>query len=72
MSKVIMTLHLPKPKVRKKMAKAVQYHKDKSKYRRKTKHKGPWAETHGPFLFFQKLNRNAAFARKGNLPLQSL
>nr|DAV75461.1 MAG TPA: hypothetical protein [Caudoviricetes sp.] len=72
MGKIVMTLHLPEPKVRKQSAKAVQYHKDKSKYCRKAKHKGPWAETHGPFLFLQKLNRDAAFARKGNLALQPL
>jgi hypothetical protein len=41
MGKVIMTLALPEPKVRKKTAKAVQYHKDRSKYDRKVKHKGP-------------------------------
>ncbi len=72
MAKIIMTLHLPEPKVRKKWAKAVRYHRDKSKYCRKEKHKGPWLESHGPFLFLQKLNRNAAFARKGNLLLYAL
>lgn len=41
MSKIIMTLHIPEPKVRKKAVKAVQKHKDKSKYNRKTKHKAP-------------------------------
>jgi len=66
MGKIVMTLRLPEPKVRKKSAKAVQFHKDKSKYCRKAKHKGPWAESQGPFLFLQKLNRNAAFARKGD------
>ena len=66
MGKIVMTLHLPEPKVRKQSAKAVQYHKDKSKYSRKAKHKGPWAETPGPFLFLQKLNRDAALACKGD------
>jgi hypothetical protein len=46
MGKIVMTLRLPDPKVRKKTAKAVQYHKDKSKYCRKAKHKGPgWNPT---------------------------
>jgi hypothetical protein len=67
MSKVIMTLHLPDPKVRKKTAKAVQSFKDKSKYCRKAKHKGPWAETHGPFLFLQIAHGNAMLFGKGNL-----
>lgn len=40
MSKIIMRLHLPGPKVRKATAKAEQKHKDKSKYTRKVKHKG--------------------------------
>lgn len=43
MSKIIMSLHLPEPKVRKATAKAEQKHKDKRKYTRKVKHnKGPW------------------------------
>lgn len=41
MSKILMRLHLPEPKVRKATAKAEQKHKDKSKYTRKVKHKGP-------------------------------
>ena len=58
MSKIIMTLHLPEPKVRRKTAKAVQSHKDRSKYTRKVKHKGPWAESHGPLSFLQPAHRN--------------
>ena len=42
MGKIVITLRLPDPKVRKKTAKAGQYHRDKSKYFRKVKHKGPW------------------------------
>jgi hypothetical protein len=55
MGKIAMTLCLPEPKARKKTAKAVQYHKDKTRYCRKAKHKGLWAESHGPFLFLKKL-----------------
>ena len=39
MSKIIMLLHLPEPKIRKRAIKAVQKHKDKTKYTRKCKHK---------------------------------
>jgi len=39
MSKIIMCLHLPEPKIRKRAVKAVQKHKDKTKYTRKYKHK---------------------------------
>ncbi len=39
MGKIIMQLHLPEPKVRKCTVRAVQKHKDKSKYTRKRKHK---------------------------------
>ena len=39
MSKIIMQLHLPEPKVRKRAVRAVQKHRDKSKYTRKRKHK---------------------------------
>jgi hypothetical protein len=39
MSKIIMRLCLPEPKVRKRTAKAVQKHKDKTKYTRKCKHR---------------------------------
>ena len=67
MGKIVMTLHLPEPKVRKKSAKAVQYHKDKATYCRKAKHKGPWVEFHGPFLFLKKPDWNAAFARRFDL-----
>jgi hypothetical protein len=49
-SKTIITLILPPPKVRRKTAKAVQYHKDKSRYCRKAKHKGPLIDSGGPFL----------------------
>jgi len=59
MGKIVMTLHLPEPKVRKKTAKAGQYHKDKAKYCRKAKHKGPWGESHGPFLFLRKRERSS-------------
>lgn len=41
MAKIIMTLVIPDPKVRKPQAKAVQKHKDKTKYTRKVKHKAP-------------------------------
>jgi hypothetical protein len=71
MSKIIMTLHLPEPKVRRKTAKAVQYHKDNSKYCCKAKHKGPWAESHGPSSFLQPTHRNVAFMGKGNFPLNA-
>jgi hypothetical protein len=71
MGKIVMTLHLPEPKVRRKTAKAVQYHKDKSKYCRKAKHKGPGAESHGPLSFLQPAHRNAAFAGKGNFLLNA-
>jgi hypothetical protein len=50
MGKTVMTLLLPEARVRKKTAKAVQYHKDKSKYCRKAKHKGSWADSQGPFV----------------------
>ena len=39
MSKVIMRLCLPEPKVRKRTGRVVQKHKDKTKYTRKCKHK---------------------------------
>jgi len=39
MGKIIMLLHLPEPKIRKRAVKAVQKHKDKTKYTRKHKHK---------------------------------
>ena len=39
MSKIIIRLHLPEPKVRKRAVKAVQKHGDKTKYTRKCKHK---------------------------------
>jgi hypothetical protein len=39
MSKIIMRLHLPAPKVRKRAVRAAQKHKDKTKYTRKCKHK---------------------------------
>jgi hypothetical protein len=45
MGKIVMTISLPELKVRKTTAKAVQYHKDKTKYCRKAKHKGPLGET---------------------------
>ncbi len=51
MSKTIMVLHLPEAKVRKKTAKAVQHHKDKTKYSRKAKHKGPRIFPKGLFYF---------------------
>ena len=35
MSKIVMRLHLPEPKVRKRAVRAVQKHKDKTKYTRK-------------------------------------
>ena len=39
MSKTVMTLHLPEPKIRKRAVRAVQKHRDKSRYTRKRKHK---------------------------------
>jgi len=39
MRKIIIRLHLPEPKVRKLAVKAVQKHRDKTKYTRKCKHK---------------------------------
>lgn len=51
MSKILMRLHLPEPKVRKATAKAEQKHKDKSKYSRKVKHKGSGDHPHGAFIF---------------------
>jgi hypothetical protein len=69
MGKIVMTLRLPDPKVRKKTAKAVQFHKDRSKYTRKVKHKGPWAKSHGPLSSPQTTHRNAAFTGKGNFLL---
>ena len=41
MSKIVMRLHLSAPKVRKRTVKAVQKHKDKTKYTRKCKHRPP-------------------------------
>jgi hypothetical protein len=54
MSKIVMTLRLPEPKTRKKTAKAVQTHKDKSQYCRKAKHKAPWETPRGLFLVCKK------------------
>jgi hypothetical protein len=51
MSRIIATLELPDPRVRKKTAKAVRLHRDKSQYSRKRKHKGPWEEPRGPLCF---------------------
>jgi len=62
MGKIVMTLHLPEARVRKKSARPVHCHKDKAKYCRKAKHKGPWLESHGPFLFLRKPDRHAALA----------
>jgi hypothetical protein len=42
MSKIIMRLHMPEPKVRKNTVRAVQKHKDKTKYTRKCKHKAAY------------------------------
>ena len=39
MSRIIMTLRLPEPKIRKRAVRAVQKHRNKSKYTRKQKHK---------------------------------
>ncbi|MDR2826378.1 MAG: hypothetical protein LBV76_06235 [Deltaproteobacteria bacterium] len=55
MGKIIMTLCLPEPKARKKTAKAVQLHKDKNKYSRKAKYKGPWDSPQGPFLSARRI-----------------
>ena len=57
MAKIVMTLLIPDPKIRKPRTKAVQKHKDKSKYTRKTKHKAPeW----GPFCCRESARRAAA------------
>lgn len=40
-NKTVMVLVLPEPKVRKKTAKPVRKHKDKTKYSRKAKEKAP-------------------------------
>ena len=50
MSKVIMRLLLPEPKVRKRAVRAVQKHKDKTKYTRKCKHK---AIDFGGLMFYK-------------------
>ena len=50
MSKVIMRLLLPEAKVRKHAIKAVQKHRDKTKYTRKCKHK---ATEIGGLMFLQ-------------------
>ena len=42
MSKVVFTLPIPEPKVRKTSVKASQTHRDKTKYTRKNKHKAPY------------------------------
>ncbi|MDR1241913.1 MAG: hypothetical protein LBM00_03885 [Deltaproteobacteria bacterium] len=47
MGRVIATLELPEPRVRKKTAGAVQLHRDKNKYTRKDKHKGLREESRG-------------------------
>jgi len=39
MGKIIICLHLPEPKIRKRAVKAMQKHKNKAKYTRKCKHK---------------------------------
>ena len=49
MSKIIMLLHLPEPKIRKRAVKAVQKHKDKTKYTRKCKHRA--TDFGGPMLY---------------------
>jgi len=52
MGKIIMRLHLPEPKVRKRAVRAVQKHKDKAKYSRKCKHK---ATENGGLMFCKVL-----------------
>jgi hypothetical protein len=56
MSKIVMTLHLPEPKVRKRAVRAVQKHRDKSKYTRKTKHR---ATDNGGLLFCGNIQERA-------------
>ena len=53
MSKTVMRLYLPEPKLRKRMARAVQKHRDKKKYTRQCKHK---AAGFGGLCFFTKTN----------------
>jgi hypothetical protein len=48
MSKIVMTLRLPEPKIRKRAVRAVQKHRDKSKYTRQQKHRA--TETGGLML----------------------
>ena len=55
MDKIVMRLHLPEPKVRKRTVRAVQKHQDKTKYTRKCKHK---ATGFGGFTL-QSLGANA-------------
>jgi len=50
MGKIIMLLHLPEPKIRKRAVKAVQKHKGKTKYSRKHKHK---ATEIGGLMFYK-------------------
>ena len=66
MGKIIMRLHLPEPKIRKRTGKAVQKHKDKTKYTRKCKHRA--TEIGGP-MFYKVLAQTSglcfyAFARR--------
>jgi hypothetical protein len=51
MGKIIATLRIPESKVRRKTARAVLRHKDKSKYTRTAKHKCPWASANGHLCF---------------------
>ena len=52
MSRIIMTLRLPEPKLRKRAVRAVQKHRDKSKYTRKQKHK---AASFGGLMFLGRM-----------------
>ena len=52
MSRIIMTLRLPEPKLRKRAVRAVQKHRDKSKYTRKQKLK---ATSFGGLMFLGRM-----------------
>jgi len=61
MGKIIMLLHLPEPKIRKRTVKAVQKHKDKTQYTRKCKHR---ATEIGGSTFYKVLVRHVHRSEK--------
>ena len=68
MSRIVMTLCLPEPKIRKWAAKVVQKHRDKSKYTRKQKHRA--IETGGLMFFRASGNLSRRSARGYRLPFE--